>query len=473
MSELRFVIHDRTRLPGIGKENGYLAGLDLNPWKATWEISDPGFSLEYEEEDSPKFHQQVILASGELMTLVTSTLKSTEAPHLLWLELARGTVDRLRNRVGAWQVNGLIPSDELNTKVVTCGQVFCSAIAQKGDIGECEKLSVSAIDLALEAMEVAISEYLLWVNEGRTAESAVSKTLRGVWLTQRELDDVDRTAKLNASFNTAAVAVDWSEIQPTQGEWNWAALDEKLDKANQQEWNVVLGPVLRFDRRSIPDWVFSLKDDFAEVRAAVQLFVTTVVKRCASKVDLCVLSTKINFEGDTQWSGSNRLQLIIDAAAGLRRAAENLPFIVGVSQPFSESQTRGNDYPVLHLADGLMRANIDLCGFALDLDFGFDAGETWPRDLCQLVDRLGQWSMFGLPIVVVTSQKTAGQEAAGHSAGLRNFSLWLKLLDRTASVHAVFWPLPEDEQEGRMLLDSDGAPTAAYRWIREGFDLPA
>ena len=87
MSELRFVIHDVRDCRGSeGKRVPCRTG--SNP-EATWEISAPGFSLEYEEEDSPKFHQQVILASGELMTLVTSTLKSTEAPHLLWLELAR------------------------------------------------------------------------------------------------------------------------------------------------------------------------------------------------------------------------------------------------------------------------------------------------------------------------------------------------------------------------------------------------
>lgn len=472
MSELRFVIHDRTRLPGIGNENGYLAGLDLNPWNAKWEMSDQGFSLQYEEQDSPKFHQQVILASGALITLVTSTLKPAQAPHLFWLELARGTVDRLRNRIGSWEVNGLVPSDKLSNQLSECCRLFCSAIAQRDDVKECEHHSVSVIDLTLETMDLALSEYLQWVNEGGVSDSGASKTLRGVWLTEREFENEERAATLNRCFNTAAVDVNWSEIQPTQGEWDWSALDEKLDKANQQEWNVVLGPILRFERRYIPDWVFSLGDDFSEVRSALQQFVTKLVKRCASKVDLCVLATKINFEGDTQWSGSTRLQLIIDAAVGLRRAADNLPFIVGISQPFSESQVRGDDFPVLHLADGLVRANIDLCGFLLELDFGFGAGKTWPRDLCQLVDRLGQWSMFGLPTVIVTSQNVADRNAGERAEGLANFPLWLKLLERTASVHAVFWPLIEPHEEGRMLLDAHGEPTIACDWIREGFDLP-
>ena len=96
--------------------------------------------------------------------------------------------------------------------------------------------------------------------------------------------------------------------------------------------------------------------------------------------------------------------------------------------------------------------------------------ERRPRDLCQLVDRLGQWSMFGLPIGG-DQPEGAGQKPQVIPLDFK--ILWLKLLDRTANVHAVFWPLLEDEQEGRMLLDSDGAPTEAYQWIREGFDLSA
>jgi hypothetical protein len=472
MSQLRFVIHDRSRLPGVGEENGYLAGLDLNPWNATWEISEEGFSLVYDEEDSPKFHQQVIGSTGQVVTLVTSTLKPAAEPHQLWLELARGTVDRLRNRVAAWQVNGMVPSDPLAAKISECCKIFCTAIGQRSHWSDCERLSIAAIDLSLEAMDLAVAEYLRWVSESGPSESVASTTLCGTWLGDTEFGDAQKAATLSRFFNTAAVAVNWKEIQPQAGEWDWSALDEKLDQANQQKWNVVLGPLLRFQRQFIPDWVFALHDDFTEIRSAIQQFVTQVVKHCASKVDLCVLASSINLEYDTGWSGSTRLQLIIDAALGLRRAADNLPFIVGVSQPFSESQRRGDDYPILHLADGLLRANIDLCGFALELDFGLQSGRTWPRDPCQLVERLVQWSTLGLPIVVTTSQSVASDGASAKGDGLRDFPLWLKLLDRTAAVHAVFWSPEDAVSDDRHLLDSAGAPTEACDWIRRGFDLP-
>ena len=94
----------------------------------------------------------------------------------------------------------------------------------------------------------------------------------------------------------------------------------------------------------------------------------------------------------------------MDAAIGLRRVTDQLPFIVGVTQPFSECHAIEDEYPVLHVADGLLRSNIDLAGFALEIEFGTEPGQSWPRDACQLMDRIGQLGMFGLPMVVVTGQ---------------------------------------------------------------------
>ena len=134
MSELRFVIHNRTRMPVIGDEASYLAGPDQTPWPAVWEERENEVVLKYDKEDSPKLHQQFISATGEILTLVTSTLKPSGKSGLLWLELTRGIVDRLRNRVAAWEVNGFQPSASHSERVEHCAQAFCQAVSVRGAV---------------------------------------------------------------------------------------------------------------------------------------------------------------------------------------------------------------------------------------------------------------------------------------------------------------------------------------------------
>ncbi|MEC8241937.1 MAG: hypothetical protein VX084_12400, partial [Planctomycetota bacterium] len=257
-------------------------------------------------------------------------------------------------------------------------------------------------------------------------------------------------------------------------EWDWSSLDEQLAKANAYDWNVMLGPLLQFDRAWLPDWIVESSSDFDEVRTAVQKFIIQVVKRCASEVDLCLLANRINRGGDTGWPAASRLQLIVDAAIGLRRVTDQLPFIVGVTQPFSECHVIEEEYPVFQIADGLLRSNIDLAGFALEIEFGTEPGQSWPRDACQLMDRIGQWGMFGLPMVVVTSQGDPLEEDAmsgSATARLRDFPLWLRQLDNNPGVHAVFWsnlPKPNQDQEE---MAEPTALSIAMDWIRDGFGL--
>ncbi|MGC6463052.1 MAG: beta-galactosidase [Pirellulaceae bacterium] len=474
MSELRFVIHNRTRMPVIGDEASYLAGPDQTPWPAVWEERENEVVLKYDKEDSPKLHQQFISATGEILTLVTSTLKPSGKSGLLWLELTRGIVDRLRNRVAAWEVNGFQPSASLSERVEHCAQAFCQAVSVRGDVAACETLCISTIDTSLEVIDQAMEEYLVWCSTRETAEDSMSRTLRGAWLGPSELTQPERMDDLSKILNTVAISVSWRKIQPAPEEWDWSSLDEQLAKANAYDWNVMLGPILQFDRAWLPDWIVESSSNFEEVRTAVQNFIMQVVKRCASEVDLCLLATRINRGGDTGWPAASRLQLIVDAAIGLRRVTDQLPFIVGVTQPFSECHAIEDEYPVLHVADGLLRSNIDLAGFALEIEFGTEPGQSWPRDACQLMDRIGQWGMFGLPMVVVTGQGDSleGDAMSGFApARLRDFPLWLRQLDNNAGVHAVFWsnlPKPNQDQEE---MAEQTALSIAMDWIRDGFGL--
>jgi hypothetical protein len=500
MAEIHLTVDVPSRLVDFGSQTAYLSGLDLAPWPCAWSRSGNAWTLRYDQIDSPRLSATVSDGAASGWMLATATLRPRAAPYRLWLELARGTVDRLRNRVAAWEILGFVPSDTLRRQVGDCGLGFCDAIAAASDGRRCDELAIGTIDRAVGTIRAAAREYVEHLRLESVDAPAGSSTLRGTWFVDEpslatELLGDDSPADLEGVasgleglVNTIAIAPDWRSIEGSPDHWNWDRLDRQIEAANRRSWNVVLGPLISFRRDRWPEWLVD-SDDPNEIRRGVQRFVGRMMERYSGQVDLALLADRVNLPVDLAWEGPLRLQYVIDAGTTLRRAVDNLPFVVGFTQPFAESQPRGQDYPAFHLADALLRANLDVSGFALDFEFGNGFDQTRPRDLCQLLDRLQHWNSFGLPLVVATSQFAAeDDEEATHpeiavdDAGAFDpaqwsqpaFGDWIELLDASRLVHAVFWNHPVDgSSTGRGLVDREGNPTANGRIFRRAFRLPA
>lgn len=59
---------------------------------------------------------------------------------------------------------------------------------------------------------------------------------------------------------------------------------------------------------------------------------------------------------------------------------------------------RHTDFPPLHFADILARANLGLSGLMMEVNLGYGSGGTMPRQPLEFNRQLDMWSMLGLPI---------------------------------------------------------------------------
>ena len=153
----------------------------------------------------------------------------------------------------------------------------------RGDVAACETLCISTIDTSLEVIDQAMEEYLVWCSTRETAEDSMSRTLRGAWLGHSELTQPERMDDLSKILNTVAISVSWRKIQPAPEEWDWSSLDEQLAKANAYDWNVMLGPILQFDRAWLPDWIMESSSNFEEVRTKVDLLLYRALWTCSEQ----------------------------------------------------------------------------------------------------------------------------------------------------------------------------------------------
>ena len=107
MGRMRF---DTLNQPQVGNwevECAYSAGMEGTPWRSRNTLKDGVFTVEREVADSGSLFipwQTALLGST---VLSTASLREREEPYHLALELARGTVNRVRSQAADWTQMGL------------------------------------------------------------------------------------------------------------------------------------------------------------------------------------------------------------------------------------------------------------------------------------------------------------------------------------------------------------------------------
>src|SRR5216684_7561840 len=107
MGQTRFLVPRCENLPPKAAQFAYLAGLDDIPWRTRVSEADNILTAERLESESGGFHILWTVAGRGQQMLATATLVERDEPYNLPVELARGTVYRLKANIDAWEFAGL------------------------------------------------------------------------------------------------------------------------------------------------------------------------------------------------------------------------------------------------------------------------------------------------------------------------------------------------------------------------------
>ena len=127
MGVMRFVVDDLERVTDTFLSEVYVASLEGVPWRCFAERTEDGFQLRRRIDESGSLYAMWRLADGTETLLSTASLSVRERPYLLPVELARGTLNRLRNQTEAWRLAGLEVGPEVEQQISVAGHAFCTA----------------------------------------------------------------------------------------------------------------------------------------------------------------------------------------------------------------------------------------------------------------------------------------------------------------------------------------------------------
>jgi len=406
MGVMRF-ISTPDRIGDDTVEQAYLSGFDRIPWQVRVRRADGELLLERPTSDSGNLHIPWQVKGHGQVTLSTATLMERPEPYHLPLELARGKIAQVRNQLAEWEMVGLNVPLQVREKVAESLANFAQAAVVDHNSQQSVESAEEAVRLALDAANLLAACYADQALAARRPMSQKLGTFLGANLGASPLDDHTAKEALEA-FNAANVPLVWREIETSEGHYYWETSDRQIEWCRAEGLTLFCGPLLQFDQRAFPDWLALYENDFDSVMSFASDFVEAAVQRYRGRVDAWQCAGRVNTAEVLSLSEEEKVRLAAQAVEVTRRLEAETPALVSFDQPWAEYLSRREmDFPPLHIADALVRANLGLSGLVLELNMGYYPGGTLPRDPLALSRQLDYWSLLGVPLFVSVSVPSA------------------------------------------------------------------
>ncbi len=463
MGQIRFIAPRRDRVSDEAIQRAYMAGMEQIPWHCRTGWSGNEIVIERNIDESGCLFVTWDVEGHGTLILSTTSLMQREQPYNLPLELARGTINRIRNQLAIWQPQGFTASESLEHELQAATEQFIAAATSQDEPVNCADRSEVAMKHAVNAIKQLGGTFANQVLSIRHQQTQKLPTLMAGSLDSGPLTET-QSQQFQTAFNMAALQMNWHDIELNEGEHDWAETDQQVEWARKSGLKVCAGPLLRFTQRNLPDWIYLWDDDFESVRQYALSYVEEVVKRYRGSVHIWHCAAGMNLPGAIKLPEEYKLKLTVDAIQTVIQADTRAPVIVSFDQPWAEYlASQDLDLSPLHFADALVRADLGVAGIGLEINLGYWPNGTLPRDALEINRLIDHWGHLGLPLLifltvpssdetdaharrqanVVSNTFPGGVSLESQQETVRDI---LPLLLSKQSVHAVVWNQMCDDQ---------------------------
>lgn len=459
-------------------EQLYISGFDRIPGRVEAHQEGSELRVERAGSESGNVHFPWWVEGHGQITLSTATLADRDKPYHLPLELARGKIGQLRNQAAEWEGLGLTIPQTVQDAIAEALGYFAQAVVLDHGSQRSVKLAEEALRLALDATDRMAACYAGQALAIRRRASPKLSTLLGCDLGTSMPDDQTAGRVLN-TFNAANLPLTWRHVETGEGRYRWDDADKQIEWCRSRGLRISGGPLLRFDGASVPDWLYLYEDDFDSLMAFASEFVEAVVRRYQGQIDVWQCSGRVNTADVLSLSEEDKVRLAARSIELTRSIDPNTPRLISFDQPWAEYLSRREmDFPPLHFADALVRADLGLTGLMLEINVGYFPGGSLSRDPLEFSRLLDYWSLLGTPLFVTLSvpsntahdpraRRQVRLPAGGWSPEAQQdwVSRYLPMILAKSCVHGVVWSPLRDSEPHEFphggLFDGEGRPKPA------------
>lgn len=470
MGLMRFLVPRQEQLLPSAVEQAYMAGRDDVPWRTQIIPSRDGLVAERSENDSGLFYiPWLVEGHGELM-LCTATLMERGEPYLLPLELARGTLNRLRTYMSVWEGIGLEVPPELQASVAQAVELFARAATSQYDPFLASDRAHQTIRVSLDAVQSLGMAYAEQAGAVRRLQPHRPQPLLGVNLGRWRPHDPS-AAKVTDTFNSVGVTPSWRSVETTEGKQRWTRYDAQVQWCQGRGLRLAVGPLVQLNQHFLPDWLYLWESDFENLLELLGQHIQSVVIRYRGRTNLWHCAAGLNTDEALPLSDEQRLRLAVRALEVTRKHDPRTPMVISFGQPWGEYLSdRDTDLSPLVFADTLARAELGVSAFGLEINVG-EPGAPAVRDELELSRLIDRWSVLGIPLLIYLAIPADGQSESQPDLQHIWLQRYVPLLLARPSVQGVFWNQLQDTSKSSIpsagLFTRDGAPKPVVRLLHD------
>lgn len=323
----------------------------------------------------------------------TTSLRESDQPYCLELELARGELARLRTFFALWTGAGLKSNPVLESGIQKAHNAFRKAI-----FSDSISAAMTALQLAGEASDTLVLEYVRQRLTFRRQRQQNFPMTVGCRLTHVPPQE----EQFLSTFNAVHVKTRWNQLEPIDGEYQWDELDQLVEWTTKHGLLCCGGPLLDLSSDCFPEWMSPWKGDLVNLESFTSDFVETVVGRYVGRIRHWEVVCGPNRGGSNQLSEEQRLNLIARAIEAAQQVDEQIQISIRVVQPWGEYlNNTSNRLAPIQFVDTLRRSGVRLSEVNLDLRFGTKALDSLQRDPMSISQLLDHWSLLQVPLNVM------------------------------------------------------------------------
>ncbi|MFK7769820.1 MAG: hypothetical protein AB8B55_21610 [Mariniblastus sp.] len=480
MGEFRFRVPADWKLDPYHANSIHVVGLDGIPWPCRIAVGDDPdepetrklLSVSRNRDESGKVYLIYPFKDRGEMLICTGTLPVREEPYDLLPELARGTLNRLRNQISIWEEGGLSIEKTVHDRVSVATKFVGEAILHKEPDQRTES-SHRGIEETMDAVFELSQSFGKQISKFRREHDQLSDfwmcSVAGVG------EQFDASRKY-ASCELLEMSLD--PVCETQKSKLLAGRGENLGK------RIIVGPWLDASIGGLSQALINA-DDYLARKDLLLIEGRKQLENLPSSTSLIHVVSGLNGLGHRHLSYPQQLQVAVDLLRLVDESRVELPTMVSFDFPWAErlAGAVGGVHP-LQIADSLLRQGLPVSFLGLEINL-----DCWPngsvvRDPLQWIDLVDVWAQLGLPLVLLMRVPTGGDDNAevtqdrsvNHSRSnltdkdrVEFLRTVLPMMVARPAVHGIIWQQWQDKDDKRFprcgIVDENGNEKAIGRAI--------
>jgi hypothetical protein len=384
----------------------FATGYDMAPVPSRKTVDNKHLHLSRDLDESG--HLLVPWPVGSLGTLInaTSTLRESDTPYRLLVELARGKLNQVRLQMADWEEIGLrLPEGYQDALTQTTREFTRGLLSSPSQ--ESDAALTKVLENAFTLGDILTREFIGQMLDTRRHEEGLLDTR----LAARMLEGPGaESAEYARSFNACQIAIRWCDLEPEESHYDWTKLDAAVAAAKVAELPITGGPVIDLGAEMLPTWVKEWANDLPTLAAFMCDFLETAINRYKSDIRRWVVCAGFNHSDALGLDDDSRLSLAKRLFEAATQIDQNLELVLSVAQPWGDYLVNENQtISPLNFPDDMIRVGLRVSAVELEIRSGILPRGSFPRDLIDTYRLLNLYGLLGVPIEVVLNMPSANR----------------------------------------------------------------